>query len=136
MKLLWIIFLLLAELMPAVALAQSDEFIVNPDGYRIKQRPGVLFPHSKHTSDLECAACHHAIENGRKSTNVDDLSADNSDIRCVACHATGKAEPSLMQAFHHQCLGCHRDTAKGGRPSGPQACGVCHVKNRGDRNTP
>ena len=126
MKVLWLI---LALTIPAAAFAQSDELIHNPMGYGVKQRPGVFFPHSRHISDLDCTACHHGAEDGRKTAEVEDLSPDNPNIRCIACHATGKTSAPLMQAFHRQCIGCHRETARTGRPSGPQECGICHAKS-------
>ena len=118
-------FLLLA--IATTAYGQSDITISNADSYPRKQRPGVFFPHSNHLdANLACSDCHHTMENGKKSSEVGDLSEGNPDIGCASCHATGKAKPSLMQAYHRQCIACHRQIAKGEQPSGPQDCGRCH----------
>lgn len=120
-----LVLLLLA--MASTVYGQSDLTISNPESYANKQRPGVFFPHSNHLdANLACSDCHHAMENGKKSSDAGDLSEANPDIRCAFCHAMGKARPSLMQAYHRQCIACHRETAKEKQPSGPQGCGRCH----------
>jgi hypothetical protein len=122
--------LLLGLLLLAIAstlYGQSDLTVSNPESYANKQRPGVLFPHSNHLdANLACSDCHHAMENGKKSSDVGDLAKDNPDIRCVSCHATGKARPALMQAYHRLCIACHHQMAIEKQPSGPQDCGRCH----------
>jgi len=121
------VFGLLWLAMASTVYGQSDLTISNPESYANKQRTGVFFPHSNHLdANLACSDCHHTVKDGKKSSDVGDLSEGNPDIRCASCHAVGKARPSLMQAYHHQCIACHRQTAKERQPSGPQDCGRCH----------
>lgn len=61
---------------------------------------------------------------------------------CTACHLE-KAEgilsqkymrledtdrKTVMDVYHDNCLACHKETARSGKPSGPVTCGECHVK--------
>ncbi len=77
-----------------------------------------LFNHEDHSDayGLECTDCHH--------TYTEDDPAGPQP--CSACHTPGEGEegfPSLVDAYHQQCIGCHADMG-----SGPQKadCSACH----------
>jgi len=118
--------------MTCVLMAQSDTIILDDkENFNPRQRPPVSFPHGLHMAAVPaCRSCHHVF---RKGVNVLDESAlveKNSDIRCARCHGNGKNNMglSLMEAYHVQCVGCHRLLQKKRENTGPLMCGACHKK--------
>jgi len=73
----------------------------------------VLFTHAVHNQDydLSCLDCHHNIE-------------EDEVYSCKECHqATGdESMPSKTDAFHAQCIGCHKE-----KGAGPVECNSCHA---------
>ena len=121
---------LLTLLFFASANSQEDMVLVENDAFENPQRPPAVFRHDEHNelAKIEaCNVCHHVYdENGRL---VEDESSE--DQRCSDCHeveASGK-QPALMQAFHTNCKGCHKQQNKG-----PTICGQCHVKKPAGTN--
>ena len=77
----------------------------------------VLFTHKIHTSGdwygFDCVECHHELE--------DD--PDAVPQACGECHfEDSKEEPTLTDAFHEQCTGCHEDVG-----TAPVDCATCHI---------
>jgi hypothetical protein len=76
----------------------------------------VAFSHEAHTLMAEdCATCHHHSEAGQTPS-------------CNECHgaSSGSKEsdiPELKDAYHRQCMGCHREM-----DMGPTGCAECHTK--------
>lgn len=92
-----------------------------------KTRPAVTFPHNRHIeTGLSCKDCHHLYENGKNVLDEGKLEEGNQKIRCSACHGQN-SRLDREQAFHNQCIGCHRKYKKGEK-TGPRYCGGCHVK--------
>jgi hypothetical protein len=96
------------------------------------ERPSVLFPHDLHTEVMkerkeDCTLCHPAHPDGRLSfsyerlDNRDEEGADSTDVRLVN---TGDDE--IIDLYHDNCIGCHKETASTGAAAGPLACGDCH----------
>jgi hypothetical protein len=102
--------------------------VENKDTFKKLQRPPVKFTHEKH-ADLytNCTECHHTYEyQGGKRVN----NWNGEGQPCSECHkvsAEGKTV-ALMNAFHENCTGCHRQLDKEGKKSGPVTCGECHVR--------
>lgn len=87
---------------------------------RLDRRP-VFFLHQKHTEALEsqdkdCSACHLSEKNVRSNKF---MRLENIDWQAV------------MDIYHDNCIGCHRETAAAKRKSGPVVCGECHVDHPG-----
>lgn len=128
-------FRLLTLLIPLLVLfgvsmtfGQEDELTLdNADAYVKKNRAAVTFPHEVHMNDIECLTCHHEYEDGENVLDESTLEEGNPDIRCSACH-TADADITIKQAYHRQCMGCHRNLRKAGDATGPELCGECHVK--------
>ncbi|MCP3942024.1 MAG: cytochrome c3 family protein [Desulfobacteraceae bacterium] len=85
----------------------------NPVRLMFQNKAGeVLFTHQAHVDDysLECIDCHHNLE-------------DNDIYNCRECHEeTGDEDmPSIADAFHAQCKGCHEEYG-----AGPVECNSCH----------
>lgn len=89
-------------------------------------RAPAFFTHDNHMENLDCKACHHRFENGENVVEEDEL--DGSDeMRCRTCH-NSEASIDAKEAFHNQCIGCHRDYKNEEKASGPRTCGTCHPR--------
>jgi hypothetical protein len=87
---------------------------------RLDRRP-VFFLHQKHTEALEdrnkdCSACHLSEKDQRsnKFKRLEDTTRQ-----------------AVMDIYHDNCIGCHRETAAANQKSGPIVCGECHVAQPG-----
>ena len=105
----------LSILIASGAFAAKDEIIFDaPNGK-------VTFPHKKHneTLKIECLKCHHTWKQGETTGNL-----------CRECHraATEGSTPSLKDASHKNCRGCHDEAKKVSKPTSPTGCAQCHVK--------
>jgi hypothetical protein len=106
------------------AVSQMDMLYVPTDSYPELTRPAVPFEHEKHNEmaglDSNCVACHHYYEDGKLVKGMDSVG-----MACVECHSLdgeGKyGQPSLTDAYHLQCMGCHDQ-----KDAGPITCGDCH----------
>jgi hypothetical protein len=107
----------------SLAWAQPDKIVLLG-----KTRPAVSFPHNRHVeAGLDCKDCHHIYENGKNILDESKLEEGNKEIRCSACHGQN-SRLDREQAFHDQCIGCHREYWKKGEKTGPRYCGGCHVR--------
>ena len=103
--------------------------IQNSKIYSNRQRTPVKFPHGIHmTTAASCLDCHHFYVNGKNILDEDELTEGNPKIKCASCHWEKKSGNrfSLMDAFHRQCIGCHRKLSKSKKKSGPVMCASCH----------
>ena len=73
--------------------------------------------HTKATT--VCAGCHH----------LGPLEAKTAPARCSTCHTTRNEPenntPTLLGAYHQQCLGCHQQMGATEQEM-PQSCTGCH----------
>lgn len=106
------------------AYSQEDMRVVENSVFENPARPPSVFVHDEHNEKAaldECNACHHVYdENGEL---LEDESSE--DRKCSECHGLKKSGrlPSLMNAFHKNCKGCHME-----KKAGPIMCGECHKK--------
>ncbi|WP_319522331.1 acidic tetraheme cytochrome c3 TmcA [uncultured Desulfosarcina sp.] len=116
--------LLIASVLAITATwAQEDMTVVDKSVFDNPQRTPSVFVHDEHNEAAgidDCATCHHVYEDGKL---VEDESSEDSS--CSDCHSLegGDGQPSLMNAFHANCKGCHQAEGKG-----PVLCGECHKK--------
>ena len=71
------------------------------------------FDHTAHEKVVpSCQKCHHK-------------DASSAEQKCSKCHTIeGTKEVSKAKdAFHKQCIGCHKEMSKG-----PKSCKECHPK--------
>ena len=132
---LWVLALALVALAATLALAQPDSVLIaNQKAFGKLQRPEVNFPHAAHMAKLECTDCHHRYKNHKNVLDPGQLEEGKPGTQCADCHAkpgsrfSPDLDPStlgLMQAYHKQCLNCHRVMAQKGK-TGPRTCGGCH----------
>ncbi len=77
----------------------------------------VPFPHKLHQeSQTGCDTCHHLFD--QESGSIERLKSENI-LRA-------------KQVMNIQCLKCHREMKKAGKPTGPVTCNTCHVKSNQD----
>ena len=118
-----LIFLILFSFVAVMtAMSQDDMAFVDDSAFTAKMRPNARFAHDEHNdnANLECVACHHVYENGKR---VEDETSE--DKQCSECHMKEGKDPKIVMAdvFHRRCKGCHED-----RKQGPVMCSECHVK--------
>lgn len=106
----------------AIALAVAMAFAVSmaiagdpPDQITIKKsgdkQSAVTFSHKLHSERTECFTCHHEAKTKEEIKS------------CFECHGTDASAPAPKDAYHDQCIGCHKEQAKG-----PTKCRECHPK--------
>ncbi|MDO9123548.1 MAG: cytochrome c3 family protein [Deltaproteobacteria bacterium] len=110
-------------------MAQSDMMILDTSrGLSGKKRPPVPFPHNLHVEKgLSCKDCHHLYKKGENVLDESNLTEGNKEIRCSSCHGS-KSRLNLEQAYHEQCMGCHKKPLKEQKKAPPRYCGGCHVR--------
>jgi hypothetical protein len=86
------------------------------------ERPQVIFDHNKHTKTLkqeskkdECDTCHPVNE-------------EKNLIFGFPKKVEKKDKTSVMNAYHDECINCHKKRSSENKKSGPATCGDCHKK--------
>lgn len=82
------------------------------------ERPQVIFNHKKHEEAFKkegCNTCHPADE-------FDRLSFD------FPKKVSKKDKTSVMNAYHDECIGCHKKRSSENKKAGPVVCADCHKK--------
>lgn len=134
----WIagICMLSVVLIAGYGFTQDEGVVIAHQGvFKRLERPPVVFKHEKHIEvlggDKSCRQCHH-VYNEEEGKLVYE---EGEEMGCAECHgakdekmADGSVKPSLMNAYHINCVKCHRKLAKAGEKTGPYTCGECHVK--------
>ena len=70
------------------------------------------FDHHGHQGHLKCGDCHHKAAEGE------------TPKACHSCHHKKKGDaPSIKDAYHKNCKGCHKKAKKG-----PTKCNACHKR--------
>lgn len=73
----------------------------------------VPFPHRMHQDNLtDCQVCH------------DIFPQEAGAIRKLKAEGTLKRQ----QVMNKQCIGCHRENKRDGKPAGPTLCSKCHQR--------
>src|SRR6056297_3158023 len=67
----------------------------------------VTFNHTQHLAAGDCASCHHT----------------GDYVSCSSCHGTQPDIANVKDAFHANCIDCHKEAKQG-----PTGCRDCHVK--------
>ncbi|RLA92100.1 MAG: hypothetical protein DRG25_06830, partial [Deltaproteobacteria bacterium] len=100
-----------------VKLTKRLIFLSISDFFEPLERPPVQFNHDKHVEALKqkgCSACHPKDQQG----NV---------VYIYPRVRNEKTKKSLMNSYHHDCIGCHSKLANEGKKTGPVTCGECHA---------
>ena len=101
----------------------------------VKHDPGVslrvapvvdLSLHARHVKAFpdDCGRCHHVLD---KATDT-LVYRKNTEEACRGCHKAVAVEdsPSLRDAVHRECVGCHLERAERAEDTGPFRCVGCH----------
>lgn len=101
--------------------ARADRITLRLSQVEKSELPPVTFFHDKHTTAMakdkkSCDSCHGTAKDG-KTLVLTFMEASESMPYAVA-----------KDYFHSKCVSCHVQTAKTGKPSGPEAsqCRSCH----------
>jgi hypothetical protein len=82
--------------------------------------------HYRHikAQDKKCERCHHQYNEVTKKL----FYAKGKEATCRYCHREVKEKNriSTQQAFHLECINCHRKTLAQFKDAGPITCGGCH----------
>jgi c(7)-type cytochrome triheme protein len=137
--LVWMGMVTVGLLLLAVGLRAQPEDILLDDHtvFTSRERPAVAFRHMYHISNgIECKTCHHRFQGGKNILDEMELQEGAEGIKCSSCHKTtlgfrfapdlDPTKRNLRQAFHRQCMGCHRQVGQEGKKAGPVTCGQCH----------
>lgn len=108
----------------AIAVLRIGDSEASKTGKEFSHRDPAWFTHDAHMEREECTACHHRYENGENVVEDDELDGGDA-MRCATCH-NSKASIGRIQAFHRQCIRCHRAGKKKNEATGPVTCGTCH----------
>jgi c(7)-type cytochrome triheme protein len=118
--------------------AQPEDILLDDHSvFTSRERSPVAFAHMYHISNgIECKTCHHRFKGGKNILDETELQEGAEGTKCGACHkdkAGFRFSPdldatkrNLQQAYHRQCMGCHRQVSQEGKKSGPVTCGECH----------
>ena len=108
---------------PAVPESRADIIRIDSmEGFGKLERPAVTYLHQKHTQALakknkDCSACH-------RSENDPLSQRERMSTKFMRLKDTTRQE--VMDIYHINCIGCHRETAAGKEKAGPVVCGECH----------
>ena len=81
------------------------------------ERPQVIFNHGKHVEAMKtegCNVCHSADGETQKFDFPKDLKK--------------KGKTATMEAYHNECIDCHKKRNNESKKSGPVTCANCHAK--------
>lgn len=114
-----------------ISLSAQDDVIrlYYPEVFGGAGRGPVFFSHGKHMAEFDCLRCHHKFNRGKNIIELNDLYTGNNEIKCASCHSQ-ETKFNLEEAFHTQCMGCHRIERRSGRKKAPIFCAHCHPIKR------
>ena len=82
--------------------------------------------HARHAQAYpeKCDPCHHVYDEAQQKLVYEK----GTEEACRACHGTEDVEktPSLANASHRECVGCHLTRLAEGLEAGPVLCVGCH----------
>ena len=86
------------------------------------ERPSVNYLHQRHTEALakknkDCSACH-------LSANDPQSGKERMSTKYMRLEDTTRQD--VMDIYHNNCIGCHKETKAAKEKSGPLECGECH----------
>ncbi|MBN1102327.1 MAG: cytochrome c3 family protein [Deltaproteobacteria bacterium] len=101
-----------------------DEVMIDNKVYKSDKKGPVKFSHKKHAVDYKakCSDCHHDYKDGK------NVWKDTDPVKkCGDCHDANEKKGNvdkLMNAFHKNCQGCHKELK--GKEAPSKKCNDCH----------
>ena len=115
-----------ADSQQEISSSAPDSVVIDSQQYKKKTKGSLSFSHGDHIkSGATCTECHHEYKDGANIWQEGDAVK-----KCGECHDGEKKNgnaPSLKNAFHNQCMECHKgvdDEAK----APVKKCNSCHKK--------
>ncbi len=101
--------------------------IIDIDSMRLfgtLEKPPVAFLHQKHTEALDkqnksCDTCHPTVK---------DPLLDSDRMSLLFMRLENTTRQKVMDIYHENCIGCHKQTKTAQDKSGPLECGGCHLE--------
>ena len=86
------------------------------------ERPTVTYLHQRHTEALakknkDCATCH---------LSEPDPQSGKQRMSTKYMRLKDTAKQEVMDIYHNNCIGCHKEIKDAKEKSGPLECGECH----------
>ncbi|MEW6201580.1 MAG: cytochrome c3 family protein, partial [bacterium] len=89
-----------------------------------------VFPHGKHSAEIDCAQCHSTAEHGKTLLTTKGCGVCHKRLsenkkghtNCIACHN----ETDWTFAGAARCLNCHTTIKRKSLPAGHKDCMQCH----------
>ncbi len=104
------------EITLPVAEPDNKISIARTEVFGTLERPQVIFDHKKHEEASQqegCKACHPVNDQNKLVFNF----PKNGDV---------KDKDALMNAYHDECIGCHKKKSAEDEKAGPVVCADCH----------
>jgi hypothetical protein len=97
--------------------------ISHTDIFGLLERPQVIFDHKKHVDEL--------IKDGKKEWDTCDSchpwNEDKTQMSFIFPKKVAKKDKdSFMNAYHDECMNCHKERSSQKKKGGPVTCGDCH----------
>ena len=80
------------------------------------ERPQVIFNHKKHEEAFKKEGCNSCHPVNDKQKLLFDFPKQ----------VKGKGEKAVMNAFHDECIECHKQMGRENKKTGPVVCAACH----------
>ncbi len=103
---------------PVITSPDNKISIAHTEIFGKLERPQVIFDHKKHEEASKqegCTACH-------------PVNDKNKVLFDFPKKIKGKGKKAVMNAFHDQCIECHKKSAQENKKTGPVTCNDCHKK--------
>jgi hypothetical protein len=95
----------------------------------VSERAAMAFDYSLHARHAQaypekCETCHHDYDEEQQKL----VYLKGTEEACRSCHGPVDVEktPSLANAAHQDCVGCHLELAQNEKEAGPVLCVGCH----------
>ncbi len=99
--------------------------IAHTEIFGVLERPQVIFDHKKHTEAFK-------KEGGKIWEGCDTCHPLNKEKDLIIFDFPKKVEKedkkSVMNAYHDECIGCHKKRSQEDKKAGPIVCADCHAK--------
>jgi hypothetical protein len=98
--------------------------IAHTEIFGVLERPQVVFDHKKHTDAL--------VKEGKKEWETCDTCHPIDKEKDIILFdfpkkVKGKDRDSIMNAYHDECINCHKEKSREKKKAGPIVCGDCHI---------
>lgn len=121
----------------ALTAAEAPDCVtIDNKGYERNIKGPVTLSHKKHAKEYgaKCTDCHHDYQDGKNVWKEGDPVK-----KCAECHSPTQKQGNALKlnnAYHQNCLGCHKEMAQAGKIPRKEAmklirkCDTCHAEKK------